>query len=305
MTTTWLKLNLGPKEERWVQMMTLSVVFHLAIFFTTLIISKNTIYYPSLEERIYHVELVGSPPPPTSGGGTSGVSVATRKRTSGESAATRKGPSAILDSTTRRIAGKEKRTATVVAKRVSPKPITAPKEKETISPSELIEGAISRIEKKATVEETNRLEETISQLESKLEKSKKEEPKNTTSTDEEERPTSPRGRTGGLAVMSSGIGKGIQLYQMEIENAIKSNWSYPVALLNARKGKTPEAVILLTVRSDGKIVKASFKKRSRDSLFNDSVLKAIERSDPLPKFPPGYRKSYDDVEINFSLKDLT
>jgi len=303
MTTAWLKLNLGPKEERWVQMMTLSVVFHLAIFFTTLIISKNTIYYPFLEERIYHVELVGSPPPPTLGGGTSGVSVAT---TSGVSVATRKGTSAILDSTTRRIAGKKKRTATVVAKRVSPKPITAPKEKETISPSELIEGAISRIEKKVTVEEeTNRLEETISRLESKLEKSKKEEPKKTAPATEEDRTASPRGRAGGLAVMSSGIGKGIQLYQMEIENAIKSNWSYPVALLHARKGKTPEAVILLTVRSDGKIVKAMFKKRSRDSLFNDSVLKAIERSDPLPKFPPGYRKSYDDVEINFSLKDLT
>jgi colicin import membrane protein len=304
MTTTWLKLNLGPKEERWVQMMTLSVVFHLAIFFTTLIISKNTIYYPFLEERIYHVELVGSPPPPTLSGGTSGVSGATRKETSGVSVATRKETSTILDSTTRRIAGNKKPTATVVAKRVSPKPITAPKEKETISPSELIEGAISRIEKKVTVEETNRLEDTISRLESKLEKSNKEEPKKTTPTSEGEGTTSSRGRAGGLAVMSSGIGKGIQLYQMEIETAIKNNWSYPVALLHAIKGKTPEAVILLTVRSDGKIVKATFKKRSRDSLFNDSVMKAIERSDPLPKFPPGYRKSYDDVEINFSLKDL-
>jgi colicin import membrane protein len=298
MTTTRLKLNLGTKEERWVQMMTLSFIFHLAIFSTTLLISKNTIYNPFMEEKVYHVELVGSPPPPTSGGGGGG-------RTSGVGVATRKGTSTVLDSKTRRIARKEKPAATVVAKRVSPKPVTAPREKKTISPSELIEGAISRIERKVTEEETNRLGETISRLEKKFEKRKKEETKKTTTDAKEDRIKPSKGQGGGLPVMSSGIGKGIQLYQMEIENAIKSNWSYPVALFHTKRGKSPEAVISLTVRSDGKIVKARFKKRSRDSLFNNSVLKAIERSDPLPKFPPGYRKSYDEVEINFSLKDLT
>ncbi len=94
------------------------------------------------------------------------------------------------------------------------------------------------------------------------------------------------------------------LYQMEIEYAIKSNWSYPVALLDLKMGKMPESVVVLTVRSDGKILKTQFKKRSQNPLFDDSVLKAIEKSDPLPGFPDGYRKSYDEVEINFSLRDL-
>ena len=104
--------------------------------------------------------------------------------------------------------------------------------------------------------------------------------------------------------MSSGIGKGIQLYQMKIEDAIKNNWSYPVALIDIKSKKPPEAIIIVTVRSDGKILKAWFRKKSNNLLFDDSVLKAIERSDPLPEFPPGYVKSYDEVEINFSLKDL-
>jgi hypothetical protein len=30
----------------------------------------------------------------------------------------------------------------------------------------------------------------------------------------------------------------------------------------------------------------------------------LERSDPLPKFPPGYKKSSEELEIRFSLKDL-
>ncbi len=100
------------------------------------------------------------------------------------------------------------------------------------------------------------------------------------------------------------IAKDIQLYQMEIESAIKSNWSYPVALLNLKREKIPEAVILVTVRSDGKILKTLFKRRSHNALFDDSVLEAIEKSDPLPGFPPDYGKSHEEVEINFNLKDL-
>jgi len=97
--------------------------------------------------------------------------------------------------------------------------------------------------------------------------------------------------------------KGIQLYQMRIEDAIKNNWSYP-ALINIKGKKAPEAIIIVTLRNDGKILKAWFRKKSNNPLFDDSVLKAVERSDPLPEFPPGYLKSYDEVEINFNLKDL-
>ncbi len=91
---------------------------------------------------------------------------------------------------------------------------------------------------------------------------------------------------------------------MEIEAAVNSNWSYPVGLIDQEAEKTLEAVVVVTVRSDGKILKARFKRKSKNPLFDDSVLKAIEKSDPLPGFPPGYRKSYEEIEINFSLKDL-
>jgi len=47
-----------------------------------------------------------------------------------------------------------------------------------------------------------------------------------------------------------------------------------------------------------------FKERSGDTIFDQSVLKAVEKSDPLPPFPEGYIKSYDDIEITFNLKDL-
>jgi colicin import membrane protein len=295
MTATWLKLNLGQREERWTQMVALSFLFHLAILFTTLLISKNMIYYPLLEDRIYHVELVGAPPQASRGA-----------EVSGEGAALKKGPVSTLKSKTRRITVKKGKTAVVAAKRTSRKRATISK-KETVSPSRLIEGAISGIERGATEEETDHLEQALSRIEKKLEREKGEQLERGTDKAKGsggQSASRDSGRKGGNLFMPSGIGKGIQLYQMEIEGAIKGNWSYPVALLNAKRGRMPEAVILLTVRSDGKILKARFKKRSRDSLFNNSVLKAIERSDPLPQFPPGYRKSYDDVEIRFSLEDL-
>jgi colicin import membrane protein len=290
MIATWLKFNLGPKEERWAQMMVLSFVFHLAIFFASLIFSKSTIYYPSFDEHVYHVELVAAPPPST-GGGVKGAGVATGK-----------GTTPIVKTETRRIAVKKKPPATVVAKRVSSKPLPQSR-KKTASASELIDGAVSRVERKVA-NEGNQLEKTISRIEKRLESKKKAQSQEVAEKARRSGVPTPKRNGGGLPIGPSGIGKGIQLYQLQIETAIKDNWSYPVALINAREGKAPEAVILLTLRSDGKILKAEFKKRSLDPLFNDSVLKALERSDPLPKFPPGYKKSSDDVEIRFSLKDL-
>jgi colicin import membrane protein len=278
-------------------MMALSFLFHIAILCTTLLISKNTIYYPLLEDRIYRVELVGAPPTARRGA-----------EVSGEGAALKGGPALTLKSRTRRITVKKEKPAVVAAKRVSRKKAAASRKEETVSPSRLIEGAISEIEREPTEEEAAHLEQALSRIEKKLEEERRERPQGGTEKAKGgggQSESRDGGRKGGSPLISSSrLGKGIHLYQVQIESAIKGNWSYPVALLNAKRGSVPEAVILLTVRSDGKILKARFKKRSRDSLFNNSVLKAIERSDPLPQFPPGYRKSYDDVEIRFSLEDL-
>jgi colicin import membrane protein len=267
--------NSGPKEERWVWMMALSFLFHFAIFSTILFIPQNTIRFPSVGGKVYQVELVGSPP--RLGGGVKAggrASIAKRKETSQK----------ILRAKTRRITPRKGKTAPVLAKRVSPKPIAKPR-KKAHSASELIDKAISKIQRKGEKEETTQPERILDKPEGDIKDLSGRE-------------------GGGIFRVSPGTGKIVQIYQMEIENTIKNNWSYPVTLLNLKKDKIPEAVMILIVRSDGKILKARFKKRSNNRLFDDSVLKAIERSDPLPKFPPGYRKTHDEVEINFSLKDI-
>ena len=96
----------------------------------------------------------------------------------------------------------------------------------------------------------------------------------------------------------------IQIYRMEVETRIKDNWAYPVALSDPKSLENLEAVVVLTVKRDGSIIKSEFKKRSGNPIFDESVLKAIERSEPLPPFPEGFLKSYEEIEINFNLKEL-
>ena len=280
MKATRFKVNSGVKEDRWVWMMALSFCFHLTILSITLFSPQTAIPFPSIEERIYHVELVGPPSGVRSGAIESPSGVGSGAKARG--VAKRK-TSHIFNAKTRRIAIKKKKTALIVAKRVSP---IAPERNNFYSPSELIDSAISKIERRVKEEKPTQPEKILDKFKGDTEDLFK-------------------GKKGGISGISSYTGATIQLYQMEIESTIKNNWSYPVALLNLNRGKKiPEAVIIVTVRSDGRILKARFKRRSKNILFDDSVLKAIDRSDPLPEFPPGYWKSYEEIEINFSLKDL-
>ncbi len=290
MKATRFKVNSGVKEDRWVWMMALSFCFHLTILSTTLFIPQTAIPFPSIEERIYHVELVGPPSGVRSGAikSPSGVGRGTKAR----GVAKRK-TSHIFNAKTRRIAIKKKRTALIVAKRVS---AVAPERNNFYSPSELIDRAISKIERSVKEEKPIQPEKILDKFKGDTEDLFKGKEGRISGIS--------KGEKGGISGTSSYTGATIQLYQMEIESTVKNNWSYPVALLNLKRGKIPEAVIIVTVRSDGKIEKWRFKRRSHNPLFDESVRKAIERSDPLPGFPPGYWKRKDEIEINFSLKDL-
>ena len=276
MTNTSFMSSPGFKQERWIRMMTLSFCFHLFIFSTFLFVPKTKIHFPSIEEKVYHVELVGSPPGSKSRGKGSGIVSKGEKRTR----------SSITKTKARRIAVKKKKTVTVVSKRVSSKPIARRKKKD-VSASKLVDRAISKIEIKVKEKKTDHLETVLSQIQKKVKEGTRGQSEKAMGKYKGSIGPLSEGAGGGIFGTSSGIGKGIQLYQIEIEDAIKNNWSYPVALINRKSKQSPEAIIILTVRRDGKILKTWFRKKSNSILFDNSVLKAVEKSDPLPKFPPG------------------
>jgi colicin import membrane protein len=254
-------------EMKWSPMVVLSVVLHLAIFSVVLFVPE-AMPTRRFEGVVYSVDLVEMP---------AGVNLKPKGTISRTG---KKGTSvAKKGSQAKRIKPqKKKKEPVVIAKRTVQ--TKAPEiKKPKVSSSELIDRAVSKIEKKVKSEEKNHVERAISKLEGEV------------ST-----PTGPGPKEG-----TSVGGIPIQFYQMEVEDRIKGNWSYPVAL---QSREDLEAIVVVMVKRDGTIMKTEMKKGSSDPIFDESVLRAVKRSDPLPPFPEGYRKSYDEIEIKFNLKDL-
>ena len=257
-------------EPKWSKMLILSAVFHVAVF-SIILFAPQHMPTRSIEGVIYEVDLVEMPK----------VKASTPQGATKKKAVKR--PSRSKKTTTaRRISKpKEKKKPLVIAKRVVKRKSRKAK-KPGASAAKLIDQAISKIEKKVKAQKKDPIDQAISRLESR------------------QQGIAPKELRGENA--AGGIT--IRIYQMEVGNWIKSNWSYPVALASPRVRKDLEAVVLLNVKNDGTILKSWFKKRSSNIIFDQSVMKAVERSDPLPPFPEGYRKTYDDVEINFNLREL-
>ena len=252
------------------KMLILSLFCHLAVFSMVLFVPESI---PSrrIKGVIYEVNLVEMP-------GRNRLDLQ-------KSAATKTGnrlPGLKKVAPAKRISGlKKKEKPIAIGKRV----VKRKKQKSKrpgVSSSKLIEKALERIERIVKEEEKDPVDQTISKLETRA------------------KGTAGKEFTGSQA--DSGIT--IRIYRMEVEDRIKGNWSYPVAFTSPKNQKDLEAVVLIKVKNNGAILEFWFKKRSSNVIFDQSVSKAVERSDPLPPFPEGYRRSYDEIEINFNLSDL-
>jgi colicin import membrane protein len=266
MKTGWMRQS--QDDLRWSPVIILSVVFHVAVFASILFIPDSYSARRSFDGTIYEVNLVEMP-----GGGGAKTMGGTPPK-----------PEAVLKPETpaKRIqeAPKKEEKPVVIAKKTLEKE-TPPVEKPKETPADLLNKALSKIERKVKTEE--HLDKALANLENRAGGQKG------------------TGQPGGTGGGGPPGGTAMQIYQMEVESLIKSNWHYP-AEMESRKDL--EAIVVLAVRSDGTILRTRFDKRSTDALFDESVEKAIERSNPLPPFPEGYRMTHDELEINFNLKDL-
>jgi colicin import membrane protein len=262
--------------QTWTSGVVISLLFHLILFSLVLFVPESMPTRTMSGPPIYEVDLVEMP-----SSRPAAASRASVKTPAKEVAA----PKEAL--VARRIAPPPpEKKPVVIGKRVVERKKEEKKEpkkptKPTVSPSQLIDKAISKIDKKVKSQNTDHLAKAMSQIERRVQ---------TTDTDVP--------RSGGPVE-----GIAIRMYQLAVEEQIKSNWSYPVALMDAKK-KGMEAIVLVTVRYDGTVIRSSIKKRSASPIFDESVMKAIERSDPLPPFPEGYKRSSDEIEIRFDLSEL-
>lgn len=87
---------------------------------------------------------------------------------------------------------------------------------------------------------------------------------------------------GSLEVATSGTfkGEGVSSSYLSLISAlIRQNWSIPETV-----PKNLEAIVSVRILSNGQIIVEGFEKRSGNSLFDSSVIKALKNSSPLP--PP-------------------
>ncbi|MCP4682946.1 MAG: hypothetical protein GY864_11485 [Desulfobacterales bacterium] len=254
-------------DQRWGKGLFVSVCFHL-VFFSMIFFVPESIPTRRINNTVYEVNLVEMPIRGRRDPGPASKVIA------------RKNPLVSKkDVPAKRISRPEKKEKPVIIAKRTVTRKNQGVEKPEVSPAKLIDQVLAKSEK-STEEEKKASIDNISRQEAQS-----------------------AVETGPIGDRPAG-GITIRIYQMEVENLIKSNWSYPVALVNPKSKRTLEAIMIVRVKNSGAIIKSRFKSRSSNAKFDQSVLRAIERSDPLPPFPPGYRKSFDDMEINFNLRDL-
>ena len=94
----------------------------------------------------------------------------------------------------------------------------------------------------------------------------------------------------------------INKYRFQIAYEVEKNWALPTGISSSENGI--EASIIFKVMSDGKIKDIWFDKKSGNRYFDDSVLRAVEKSDPVSPYPKDVKEKYIPIGLHFTPKGL-
>jgi len=110
----------------------------------------------------------------------------------------------------------------------------------------------------------------------------------------------------GLVCDGSGIirkeEKQLIAYRSQISNHINSNWIFNERHFGGRTDLV--SVIVIKIMQNGEISDIWIEKKSGNSYFDDSVFKAVKKSNPLPPLPREYTRPYYDLGLIFTPKGL-
>ena len=174
--------------------------------------------------------------------------------------------------------------------------------KETFKSNQAIKNALNRIEKQ--VEETkpaDPLASAMDRIKSKVEKTEA-----ATAGAPSKGATSGQASGGGGGGGTGGTGAaGIQpidFYRSLVPNYIENNWVFNEQLVGGRTDLV--SVIVIKIMQNGEISDIWFEKKSGNSYFDDSVYKAVKKSNPLPPLPKEYTRPYYELGLIFTPKGL-
>lgn len=89
----------------------------------------------------------------------------------------------------------------------------------------------------------------------------------------------------------------VQQYASSLNAWIGSHWKIPEMLKKNRNLKT---MVALTIRRDGSIVNMQIEQKSGDPFFDQSVMKALHNSSPMPRFPGVMTENSQEFILGFT-----
>jgi len=104
----------------------------------------------------------------------------------------------------------------------------------------------------------------------------------------------------------TGVGKvpleQMDIYKLEITYCIEKNWAFSEQMTGGKRDL--EAELVIQIMPDGTIRDIWFEKKSGNSYFDDSIYKAVVKSNPLPPLPAGFSGRHFILGLRFTPSGL-
>ena len=233
---------------------------------------------------VYRVNLVGAPRLPP---GPPAVKKQTAKSTKAVPAKKAAPPKKVAPPPKKAEAIGTKKTAVKPDKKKAAR-LKRQKEKRELAESRALERKLKRMQ--AEVRQEQRLEGRLSQLEARM----------AARADRASGAFAPtRGGGGGGGAQAS---MRFQVYYTKLWEQVRGKWILSEARVADTRGLM--AVVVMTLRKDGSLIKAQLEKSSGNRAFDESCLAAVQRAAPYPPFPSGLRDRRMEVGVRFRADDM-
>ncbi len=178
--------------------------------------------------------------------------------------------------------------------------------KETFQPSKVVRRAIEQLEKQAEDSSKQSFKDTLAQLEKDVEKasSRVGSSENSQSRGGGGGGTGAgvRGMGSGSGLGAGGVGSAMEVYNGLIGYHIQKNWAFSEQL--ARGQGNLETRVGIKISSNGEIIDIWIDKKSGNQYLDESAIRAIQKSNPLPPLPREIGLSDYKVGFIFTPKGL-
>ncbi|KPA16832.1 hypothetical protein MHK_002944 [Candidatus Magnetomorum sp. HK-1] len=94
----------------------------------------------------------------------------------------------------------------------------------------------------------------------------------------------------------------MDIYNAEVSTLIQKNWALSSQLIHYQSDL--KVRIRITIMRNGFIKSTIFEKKSGDKYYDESIRKAVKKSNPLPPLPNAFLGPFHTVGFNFRLSDL-